>query len=58
MLANFFTIFVVIGFLLQASMSKIQGLFQILLKDSPTVFKDYKLMKNTDLNVEILLQKC
>ena len=31
-------------------MSKIQGL----LKDSPTVFKDLKLMKNT----EILSQKC
>ena len=41
------------GFI-QASMSKIQGL----LEDPPTVFKDYKLMKNTDLNVEILLQKC
>ena len=35
-------------------MSKIQGL----LEDPPTVFKDYKLMKKTDLNVEILLQKC
>ena len=26
-------------------------------KTSPTVFKDLKLMKNTDLSVEILLQK-
>ena len=25
---------------------------------SPTVFKDFKLMKNTDLSVQILLQKC
>ena len=35
-------------------MSKIQGL----LKASQTVFKDLKLMKNTDLSVKILLQKC
>ena len=35
-------------------MSEIQGL----LKASPTVFKDLKLMKNTDLNVKIRLQKC
>ena len=35
-------------------MSKIQGL----LKASPTVFKDLKLMKNTYLSVKILLQKC
>ena len=33
---------------------KIQGL----LKASPTVFKDLKLMKSTDLSVKILLQKC
>ena len=44
-------------------MSKIQGLFKPLkklklLKASPTVFKDLKLMKNTDLSVKILLQKC
>ena len=32
--------------------------FQGLLKASPTVFKDLKLMKNTDLNVKNLLQKC
>ena len=35
-------------------MSKIQGF----LKASPTVFKDLKVMKNTDLSVKILLQKC
>ena len=40
------------GFI-QASKSKIQGL----LKASPTVFKDLKLMKNTDQSVKIL-QKC
>ena len=40
------------GFI-QASMSKIQGL----LKDSPTVFKDLKLMKNTDLSVKVILRK-
>ena len=34
------------GFI-KANMSKIQGL----LKASPTVFKDVKLMKNTDLSV-------
>ena len=39
---------------IQASMGKIQGLF----KASPTVFKDLKLMKNTDLSVKIGLQKC
>ena len=38
------------GFI-QASMSKIQGL----LKASPTVFKDLKLMKNPDLIIKILL---
>ena len=27
--------------------------FQGLIKDSPMVFKDYKLMKNTDLHVVI-----
>ena len=32
--------------------------FQGLLKASPTVFKGIKLMKNTDLSVKILLQKC
>ena len=32
--------------------------FQGLLKASPTVFKDLKLMKNTDRSVKILLQKC
>ena len=36
------------------SMGKIQGL----LKASPTVFKDLKLMENTELSVKILLQKC
>ena len=41
------------GFI-QASMSRIQGLLQA----SPTVFKGLKLMKNTDLSVQILLQKC
>ena len=35
-------------------MSKIQGL----LKAFPTVFKDLKLVKNTDRSVKILLQKC
>ena len=40
------------GFI-QASLSKIQGL----LKDFPTVFKD-KFIKNTDLSVKCLLQKC
>ena len=35
-------------------MSKIQGL----LKAYPTVFKDLKLMKNTDVRVKILLPKC
>ena len=32
--------------------------FQGLLKDFPTVFKDLKLKKNTDLHVKILLLKC
>ena len=32
--------------------------FQGLLKASPTVFKDLMLMKNTDLSVRSLLQKC
>ena len=32
--------------------------FQGLLKASPTVFKDLKLMKNTDRSVKILLQIC
>ena len=32
--------------------------FQGLLKDFPTVFKDWKLMKNTDLHNKILLRKC
>ena len=41
------------GFI-QASLSKIQGL----LKAFPIVFKDLKLMKNTDLSVKIQLQKC
>ena len=41
------------GFI-QASMSKIQGL----LKATPTIFKDLKLMNITDLSVKILLQKC
>ena len=40
--------------LIQASLSKIQGL----LKNFPTVFKDVKLMKNTDLHVKMLLLKC
>ena len=39
---------------IQASLSTIHGL----LKDSPTVFKEYRFMKNTDLSVKILLQKC
>ena len=39
---------------IQASMGKIQGL----LKASPTVFKDLKIMKNTDLSVKIRLQNC
>ena len=33
-------------------------MFQGLLKTAPTVFKDLKLMKNTDLSVIILLQNC
>ena len=42
------------GFI-QASMINIQGL----LKASQAVFfKDFKLMKNTDLSVKIRLQKC
>ena len=41
------------GFI-QTSMSKFQGL----LKASPTVFKDLKLMNNTDRSVKIILQKC
>ena len=41
------------GFI-QASTSKIQGL----LKASLTVYKDLKLMKNTDLSIKIILQKC
>ena len=32
--------------------------FQGLQKDSLMVFKGYKIMKNTDLQVKILLQKC
>ena len=32
--------------------------FQGLLIDFSTVFKDWKLMKNTDLHVKILLLKC
>ena len=32
--------------------------FQGLLKDFPTVFKDLKLKKNTDLHIKILLRKC
>ena len=32
--------------------------FQGLLKDFPTVFMDWKLKKNTDLQVKILLLKC
>ena len=42
---------------IQASMSKIQGLF----KDFSSLcnsFQGLKLMKNTDLSVRILLQKC
>ena len=35
-------------------MGKIQGL----LKASLTVFEDLKLMKNTDLSIKIVLQKC
>ena len=26
--------------------------------DLPAVFKDYKIMKNIDLHIEILLQEC
>ena len=40
------------GFI-QARLCKIQGL----LKDFPTVFKDWKLKKNTDLHVKILFWK-
>ena len=39
---------------IQAKMCKTQGL----LKDFPTVFKDCKLMKNTDISVKILFLKC
>ena len=35
-------------------MSKFQGI----LKATPAVFKDLKLINNTDLSVKILLQKC
>ena len=31
--------------------------FHNFLKDSPTVFKDYKLMKTIDLHIKILLRK-
>ena len=41
------------GFI-QVRLCKIQGL----LKDFPTVFKDWKLKKNADLRVKILLLKC
>ena len=41
------------GFI-QAGLSKIQGN----LKDFHTVFQGLKFMKNTDLSVKILLQKC
>ena len=41
------------GFI-QASMSKTSGTFPA----SSTVFKDLKLMKSTDLSVQILHQKC
>ena len=34
------------------------GKIQRLLKTYPTLFKDLRLMKNTDLSVKILLQKC
>ena len=39
---------------IQARLCKIQGL----LKDFSTVFKDWKLKKNTDLHIKILLLKC
>ena len=39
---------------LKARLCKIQGLP----KDLPTIFKDCKLKKNTDLHVKILLLKC
>ena len=45
------------GFI-QASMRKFQGLFKGFKKASPTVFKDLKLMKNTDQSVNFFLQKC
>ena len=39
--------------LIQARLCKIQGLFKDF-SDFPTVFKDWKLMKNTDLQVKML----
>ena len=44
------------GFI-KADLSKIQGLF-ITSKDLSTVFQGLKFMKNIDLSVKILLQKC
>ena len=40
---------------IQASLCKIQGHFK---DKTPKIFKDYKFMKNPDLSVKILLQKC
>ena len=39
-------------------MSKIQKHFKDFSKASPSVFMDLKLMKNTDLSVNIRLWKC
>ena len=39
-----------LSWFIQASLCKIQGL----LRDLPAVFKDYKIMKNIDLHIEIL----
>ena len=45
------------GFI-QGSLSKIQGLFKVFQKISPTIFKVLQLMNNIDLSVKVLLQKC
>ena len=45
------------GFI-QASLCKIQGLFKDFFKNLPALFKDYKIMKNIELHIQILLPKC
>ena len=45
------------GFI-QASLCKIQGLFKDFFKNLSALFKDYKIMKNIELHIEILLPEC